>query len=326
VVDPARPAGLLEYVLERPGGMTAWIIHEPQRRICPLEVHSIEQVASGPHCASIVAKMKVFESAITVTYALTAGQPRLEVDIEVDWLERGSPQLGTPSLRFLLPLALEGAVGLYEIPFGSIERALNGGQEVPALRWADVTGKTSAGKPAGCTLLNDSKHGHSLTGSTLALTLIRSSYDPDPLPEIGRHNVRLGLAPHGGRPATCELIRAGAGFNQPIRVVATDVHTGALPPAGGAVREVRPEGVVLCGVKKDEDEAAVIFRLLETAGRAATACVVLDDDLFGRIEEAVEVDLLERAVKESTARAEDDRFSVELPAYGIASVKVAFEG
>jgi alpha-mannosidase len=324
LVEPAHPAGLLEYVLERPGGMTAWVIHEAKKRICPLEVQSIERISGGPYVAAVVAKIKVMDSSITVTYTLKAGRPLLEIDVEADWLERGSPDVGTPSLRFLLPLALTDATGRYEVPFGAIERSLNGGEEVPALRWADVTGKAPGGKIAGCALLNDSKYGHSLNGSTLALTLIRSSYEPDPLPEVGRHNVRLALAPHAGRGSTAELIRAGAGFNQPVRVLATDVHEGALPPAAAGVRQVRPAGVILAGVKKAEDAPAVIFRLYETAGRDADASVALNADLFGPVAEAVEVDLLERPMADSSARAKPEAFRVNVPALGIASVKVTF--
>ena len=40
---------------------------------------------------------------------------------------------------------------------------------------------------------------------------------------------------------------------------------------------------------------------------------------------AAEVDLLERAVGKSTARAVKGGFSVDVPSHGIASVKVSFE-
>jgi alpha-mannosidase len=327
LADPARPAGVLEYVLERPGGMTAWLIHPAQKRVCPLAAHSVEVVARGPHAASIVAKMKVENSTVTVSYWLRAGQRRLDVEIEVDWFERGTPETGSPSLRLLVPLALNGAKGLYEIPFGSIERTLNGGEEVPALRWADVTGKAAGGATAGCALLNDSKYGHSLDGSTLGLTLIRSSYDPDPLPEIGHHSIRVALVPHAGKLAAEELIRAGAGLNQPVRVVAGQVKGGTLPPAAGGVTSVRPAGVILSCLKKAEDESAVVIRLYETAGKAATATVVLGRELLGRVAGCVETDLLERPLAKSTAKctAGKDGFTVKLPAYGIASVKVTLE-
>ncbi|HUS90321.1 MAG TPA: glycoside hydrolase family 38 C-terminal domain-containing protein, partial [Phycisphaerae bacterium] len=324
LADPARPAGLPEYVLERPGGMTAWVIHEARQRLFPLEVHAVERLAAGPHVAAFVVRSRVKDSSLAVKYSLKAGARQVEMDIEADWLERGSPEVGTPKLRLLVPLALTGAKGRYEIPFGSIQRDLNGGQEVPALRWADVTGRAAGGKHAGCALLNDSKYGHSLDGDTLALTLIRSSYDPDPLPEIGHHSVRVALMPHAGAVPVAELIRAGEGLNQPVRVVPSDLHAGELAPVAAGVEHVRPGGVVLSAVKKAEDYDALIFRLYETAGRAADAAVALSPAVFGKVAEAVEVDLLERPVAKSAARVRPGGFGVKLPAFGIASVKVAF--
>jgi len=324
LVDPAAPAGLLEYVLERPGGMSAWVIHETQRRACPLEARSVEQTAGGPHVASVAARVKINDSTATVTWSLTAGSRQLDAAVEADWLERGSREIGTPTLRLVVPLALTAARGRYEIPFGSIERGLDGGEEVPALRWADVTGRAKGGKRAGCALLNDSKYGHSLNGSTLALTLIRSSYEPDPLPELGRHEVRVALLPHAGAMPVADLVRAGAGLNQPVRVVAGDAHEGRLSPAAGAV-DVRPAGVVLAAVKKAEDDDALIFRLYETAGRDANATVVLDRALFGKVAAAGEVDLLERPAGDGSAGRRADRFTVQVPARGIASVKLSFE-
>jgi len=325
VADGQEPAGVLEYCLERPGGMTAWTIQPFQRRICPLEVASIQKLAAGPHLAAVAVKAKINDSTATLTYSLRAGLAFVEIDVEVDWLERGSPSTGTPSLRLRVPLALRDARAAYEIPFGAVERAEQAGQEVPALRWADVTGVDAGGKPCGCTLLNDCKHGHSLDGRTLALTLIRSSYDPDPLPEMGRHVVRLALAPHGRRPTTADLVRMGAAFNQPLRVVSTDAHAGPLPPAAGAVRGVRPAGVVLSAVKKAEDGESVVFRLHETAGRAAAARVSLDSALLGRVVAAEEVDLLERCVTNGSAGLIDGGFKVNIPAHGIAGVKVRLE-
>jgi len=336
LADPARPLGVLEYVLERPRGMSAWIIGDPQRRICPVEVHCLQWLHRGPHLASVVAHVKLGDSTISVTYSLGAGQPWLEVDVSATWVERGGPEVGTPSLRMRFPLALADAKARYEVPFGSVQRDLSGGEEVPALRWADVQGRCGAGGAvAGCALLNDSKYGHSLDGSTLALTLIRSSYSPDPLPEIGEHRVRMALAPHGqvlaapqgtdGDSPACsvaDLVRLGAGFNHPVQVIATDVHAGRLGPAGAAIESVRPYNVILSSVKKAEDDDGVIFRLFEADGRAAEASVRLDGAIWGQVAEAVEVDLLERPLAGSTARADGAGFTAAVPAHGITSVKV----
>jgi alpha-mannosidase len=323
LADPADPLGLLEYLVERPRGMTSWILGDPKRRICPLELTSLEPGHAGPHLVSMVARARVDDSEITVTYSLTAGRGALDIKVKANWLQRGTRDQGTPTLRMQIPAAITGAKARYEIPYGAIDRDLAGGEEVPALRWADVTGKQGR-SAAGLTLLNDSKYGHSLDGSTLRLTLIRSSSDPDPLPEMGEHAIRMAVVPHGPRPATAELIRLGAAFNHPLMPVATDVHDGTLPPDGAAAVTCGPDRVLVSAVKKAEDDAALIVRLFETAGKKAQARVVLAEGLLGPVADAVEVDLLERPLEESTARKTEDGFTVALGPNAIATVKVTF--
>ena len=322
LASPEAPIALVEYVLERPRGMSAWIIGDVLERRCPLGLESLQAQETGPHVASIVAKARLNDSTLAVTYALAAGQPWLDIKVEAMWLERGSATKGTPALRMQFPLPIRDARARYEIPFGSIERDLAGGEEVPALRWADVTGTAlRGGGKAGCALLNTSTYGHSLTGSTLRVSLVRSSHDPDPLPEMGEYATRLALVPHGQAPAAADLVRLGAGLNQPLLVVATDVHKGRLPRAAAAAT-VSPAGVVLTSLKRAEDADALVFRLQETAGRPAQAKVTLDRRLLGRPEQVVEVDFLERPLEKSTARAAKDAFTVTVPGYGIASVRV----
>jgi alpha-mannosidase len=248
----------------------------------------------------------------------------LEIAIKATWLERGGPDIGTPSLRMQFSLALTDAKGRYEIPYGSIERNLNSGEEVPALRWVDITGKQhGSGATVGCALLNDCKYGYSLDGATLRVTLLRSSYDPDPLPELGEHEIRLALAPHGKTMETSELFRMGASFNLPLLPVSTDIHKGALPAISGSVIACKPSNVLVTAVKKAEDEDAIVIRLLETAGKDTTATVTLDTKLMGTAADVVEVDLIERPQKNSTTVAAKNGFRVKIPANGIASVKVA---
>ncbi len=325
LADPADPMGTLEYVRERPFGMSAWVIADLVERCGPLRPEALSNPQRGPHAASIQARFKVKDSTVAVTYTLKAAQRWLEILIEATWLERGGPQIGTPGLKMCFPLALRGARGRYEIPFGWIERQHHRGEEVSALRWADVVGKVGrSAAAAGCALLNDCKHGHSLDGATLRVTLIRSSYEPDPLPEIGQHSVRLAVVPHGKALAPAELIRLAAAFNHPLQVIPTDAHEGKLPPAGAAITSVGPANVVLSSLKKAEDDEAIVLRLYETEGRSATARVALNETIWQRPVRAVEVDLLERPVKNSSAKATRGGFTVRVPARGIASVKVSF--
>jgi alpha-mannosidase len=318
--------GVLEYLLERPGPMSSWIIHTPQKRISPIEITSMVKGQRGPNTATIEIKGKINDSTVALTYTLNSGEPWINMTVKSTWVERGGPEIGTPTLRIEFPFALENATGRYEIPFGSIERSLNDGSEVPSQRWAGVVGKIAGTTVNGAgVVMNDSKYGHSLEDSTLRVTLIRSSYDPDILPEIGEHCVRLAVSPFGKVPSSAEMIRRGAGFNHPLQVVATDLHEGALPAKAKAVVECDQANVMIAAIKKAEDEDAVIVRLYETAGKAVTAGVSLDKAILGSVQKAVEMDLLEQELPKSSAKATGEGFSVKIPAYGLASVKVSFK-
>lgn len=335
LADPDRPMALLEYVLERPQSGSAWIIGETQTRQCPLEVVSfgggdrggwtVRSQHNAPHVARAEAVVKVANSTFAVTFELKAGQPWLDIAIAGQWLERGGPSIGIPQLAIRFPVNLVNATPRYEIPFGSIVRDEPPAREVPALRWASIIGDMpGSGDPAGITLANDSKYGHSLDGSTLRLTLIRSSYQPDPLPEIADHAIRLALAPNDGEPSVEDRIRFGAALNHPLQVVNTDVHDGRLPARLDAGLHCDARNIIVTQIKKAEDEDAVIVRLQEAAGRDTAARVTLARTLFGAVREARELDFLERETPANTAESAADGFTVRVPAHGVSSVRLRF--
>ncbi len=323
LLAPERPARTLEFAVERPHRMTAWVIDNAGPAE-PVRATAVRKKLSGPYRASIEVDLAVRESRFTLTYELRAGDPRVHLHLAGTWFERGTPEAGVPALSLVLPLALEGAKARYEIPFGAAERGLNRREEVPALNWAIVTGRAKKGRAAGVVLSNDSKHGHSLEGSTLRLSLIRASYDPDPLPEIGAHQVRLTLLPFAGALPDERAVRAGHELNHPLRAVGTDVHEGRLP-ASAALLSVEPASVVLSGFKKAEDSDALIVRLYEAAGRRTSALLRFDAALLGAVAGVAETDLLERPLGKSGSSARKagrDAVRVDLPAHGIATVAV----
>ncbi|HOX05447.1 MAG TPA: glycoside hydrolase family 38 C-terminal domain-containing protein [Planctomycetota bacterium] len=320
LVSPERPAPALEFAVERPHGMSAWCIENagpPE----PVQALAMRRKLSGPHRASLEVDLAVRQSKFTLTYELRAGDPRLHIHLAGVWFERGTPETGVPALALALPLDLADAKARYEIPFGAVGRDLNRREELPALNWAMVTGRSRRGR-AGVVLANDSKHGHSLDGSTLRLTLIRSSYDPDILPEIGEHQVRLMLLPFAGALADSRAVRAGGELNHPLRTVGTDVHKGKLPEKA-ALLSVEPANVVLSGFKKAEDSDSLVVRVYETAGRKTTARLRFDRQVLGAAAGAAETDVLERPLGKSSAKkAGADAVTVAVPAHGIATVVV----
>jgi alpha-mannosidase len=319
IICSCDEAPVLEYAMERPHGMTAWTVDHtgPAER---LEVLSLSRRQAGPYKATLEARMRIRESEFSLTYELRKEDPNLYIHIDGTWFERGSHHKGIPMLRAAFPFALDDIRTRYEIPFGGIERNTEHGEEVPALSWAEVSG-LQGDEPMGCLLLNDSKHGHSIDGNRLRLTLIRSSYDPDPLPEIGRHEIHLALRPFVGAMSDAEAIRIGQAFNHELRCVSTDVHKGKLAKAASLVR-VSPS-VVVSGIKMAEEDRSMVLRVFEPNGKSVTAKVDLDREALGEVQKAQEVDLMERPLAQSSAEVKSTGcVTVKVPSRGISSIKI----
>ncbi|MEI6787610.1 MAG: glycoside hydrolase family 38 C-terminal domain-containing protein [bacterium] len=308
----------LEFFLERAHGMSAWSIDHGGPVQAP-QVTSIQRKLRGPYKVALEVGLKIRESDFTLTYELRQGDPRVYLHLAGTWFERGTAQ-GQPHLRIAFPLKLRDPRTRYEIPFGAVERHFTRGEEVPALQWAQVEGKIGT-KPAGCLLLNDSKYGHNMEGSILRLTLIRSSVDPDPLPEIGRHEVHLALLPYAGTMTVADATRHARDLNHSIRLIGTGIHKGTLPETGGLLKLKGAGNVILSLVKKAEKEDALLVRLYETAGKAATARLVAGELLTG-FSQAWEADLMERPLGAGKLKSTAREIEVKLPPHGIVTVLI----
>ena len=302
----AAPFAVIEHQQERPTGMSAWILGDPAAPPKLLTIDEVRVSESGPYRASVEVRMHLNDSTVTVTYSLTSGSAVVQVGVKTRWVERGSAQVGIPRLQLALPCALTGASGLYEVPFGAVARGELGGHTVPALRWAAVQGTVAAGaaagKPAGVQLLNDGAHGHVLENGVLRLHLVRSSYDPDPLPEIGDHAWRIGILPYTGVRSEAELVRAGAAFDQPADAVGCSVHAGDLPSIATGISVNHPD-LVVTALKPADDGNGVIVRLANHGSTAVPAAVTTGTALPFAPAAIIASDVLERPLAKAEAIA-----------------------
>ncbi len=314
-----NPIAVLEYLIERPRNMSSWVINEAKEIVAPT-ILSVSPKFQGTYLAAIEVKLQFGNSNATITYSLKADQKWVDIDIDLNWFEVGNEQIGTPALRMKFPFNITAAKGRYEVPFSSIVRDLNTGQEVPALRWVDIFNSK-----LGCALLNDCKYGYSLDGSTLRANLIRSSYEPDILPEGGNYKIKFGLLPHGKKISQTELINAGSAFNHPLAVISSDVHKGKFSPTSSDIITAEPENIIISAIKKCENSSAIIVRLTETAGKTTNAKVRINKEFLGKITNVNEVDFLENEIGNSSAKIIANGFSVKIGANAIASVKAQFD-
>ena len=133
------------------------------------------------------------------------------------------------------------------------------------------------------------------------------------------------LCPLAETPAPVEAFRQGICLNQPLRVVSTDVHDGSLPSSGQLLR-IEPQSAVLSALKKAEDDDALLLRVLDTAGEKTEVNVSVGPGLAEGIEQAVEVDLLERPISGSAAQSEGRSVCFDLDSRAIGTLLVRLAG
>jgi len=139
------------------------------------------------------------DSKFVQTISIPDEADYIDIDNEIDWHE------SHVLLKTAFPLAASGPFATYEIPYGTIDRATTRNNsweqaqfEVPAMRWADLSGPGPDGKQHGLSILNQSKYGYDAVGNTLRLTLLRSPKWPDAEADMGHHHFHYALYPHAG--------------------------------------------------------------------------------------------------------------------------------
>ncbi len=317
-VPEGKLLGLLEAYQEAPHGMTAWVIGQTPECTQLVDGGTLHITQSGPNRVAVKTDRKYKDSTISVEIGLNAGSRQVDFRLNTRWVERGTPETGVPMLKVAFPINVTGGTPTYEIPFGSQAREQSG-QEIPALKWADLSGGTGK-KQVGVTLVNDSKYGHSCVDDTMRLTLIRSSHDPDPLPEVKDHSIGWAIIPHSGACDVVAATRAGENFNSPMSVVSATAHTGKLPAEQSFV-EILDPNVVLAAVKKAEDSGAIIIRVYEISGKDTEAKIRING-LVKPGTPAKQVDTLERLIPKAKAKMEGSVLTVKVPAFGNVSVMV----
>ncbi len=317
----SKTSSLLEYGVERSHGMTAWTV-DHTGGFENAKVVSVDRVLEGTYIGAVKVRMRIHESEFNVVYEMRAGDPKVYMRISGTWFQRGTPETGIPVLRLAVPFTMKNIAARYEIPFGAVDRECRNGEEVPALQWAQVSGDSDKIKE-GCLVLNDSKYGFSLDGNKFAVTLIRSSYDPDNLPEIGNHEINLALMPFEGEMKVCDAINHGRSFNHPLLITGTDVHKGSLPAVSEIVT-VKPSSVILSAVKKAENDSAMILRFFNTSDRKIEVSAIFNSKLLGKVKKAVETDILERPLESSGAKVSGDTAKFAIDGKSIATIAVYF--
>jgi len=303
---------LLQVLYELPHKMSAWIIGDISRTENLIKDAKVELVENGPVRATMKVSRQFNQSTITQFISVCRGLPRIDLRIVIDWKEASDDRTEAPMLKVSFTPILASSKATYEIPFGYVERPADG-IEVPALRWVDV----SDGE-YGLSLLNDSKYGFDVKGNTVRMTLLRTSYSPDPKPDQGIHEIKYVLYPHEGSWKEALTFRKGYELNHPLEayVVTKPTQKDTSQPQEASYVQVSPENVVVSSVKAAEDSEDCIIRVYDATGAGAKVKLLLGFDAA----EVCEVDLMEREV--SNIGMKGKRIEVSLSPFEVKTLRV----
>jgi alpha-mannosidase len=302
------PGNVLQSILDEPESMSAW---ELGLKGEPVNIGAsgatVRVIESGPVRGVVRITTPFQGSVFEQDLTLTAGLPRIDCRMKLDWQERNL------MIKVAVPLNLKSGQAEFEIPFGSVTRPSDGA-EVPALRWVDVSDPASG---AGLSLLNDCKYGFDVKGTTLRMSIVHGATSPDPEADRGRHELLYSLYPHAGTWKEADTIRRGYELNNVLIARTGMPHKGTLPVERSFI-QASPSGVVLSTMKMESgyNSRSLIVRLYEAYGRKTEARLA-----FPWPVQVEETDLIERPVKGATSRMSSGEGNVVIVPVGPYEIK-----
>lgn len=268
LVKSGGSMGRIEANYEKPAGMSAWTIG-PIDRVETLKTTSSELGwEGGSPVASFRYELPGYPGTWAVQkFVVPSADGPIRATIDCNWTVVGTPQQPNPMLRLAFDSALENPTATYQVPFGAVQRPLDG-KEYPALQWADLSTPSY-----GVSILNDSKHGYSVSGSTMKLSLIRSSFDPDPVPNPGLHQWKYEIYPHAGDWRAAQTSQRAAELNQPLLSATVPFNARGESPLEWTPLRLDGLTAVPTALKRAEDDSSLVVRFFEGTGRAGAGSV-----------------------------------------------------
>jgi alpha-mannosidase len=242
-----------------------------------------------------LADPNVLRLAWAQTFRLRAGSPWLEIETLVEWYTYNR------RLRLAFPTTTRANAGVYEIPYGVLERPrydptdwdfVTPDGDWPAIHWAGV--QTDAYTYA---VLNQGTPSYRVEDGTVLVSVLRSPVSPGGLlqptwyvahnfttiTDHGQHRFRHALFLGEGDWRGNDVVRQAALFNAGVTALPGRL---AVPLSAWTCDAAHTQ---LATVKAAEDGRGVVARLVETAGQPETVtlagpfteaylCTLLEDD------------------------------------------------
>lgn len=324
LIDAGRHAGLFRLAFEDVRkGMTAWITGR-HMNVCNLNLNENVRIKDAYMDKSslrqwISYEIKFNKSRINMTISLDYNSSRLNCDVECDWKEEAKRGEYVPQLNFYMPLNYSCKAYRYDIPFGVIERE-GMDRDVPANSW--ILGVPSDDEAKAVMLITNTKYGFRGMGDSLAVTLVRSSYEPDPYPEYGIQKYKFAIDIVDNTKAKA-LIERAYDYNHPLRFISGTVHKGSLP-LESSFMSMESGHAIISAVKMPENDVtgkSLIIRVYEAEGKKSQAVIRFATE----VSRAWFVDINEKPVELCSSLSVDgNKVAFETEPYSITSICVEF--
>jgi Alpha-mannosidase len=247
-------------------------IFEFRREVAKFYDAEIRVVENGPVRVMMRVTNRYNNSVLRQDFILYRDKAEIEVQVKLEWREKHK------LLKLSFPVNVTGPKTVYEIPYGYIERPVNG-EEEPGQRWVDVTGRISGRQDElyGLALLNDCKYSFDVKDNDMRMTVVRSPIFADhrgerddmcEFMEQGIQEFGYILVPHSGEWRDAGVVRKACELNvEPILIMET-FHKGIMPLTYEGIR-ISSSNIIATALKRAEDGDGYILRCYETSGRAA---------------------------------------------------------
>lgn len=239
---------------------------------------------SGPERARIEVTTYYGDSFLRQLFSLDRNSTALTSLVTVNWNEKYRV------LKLSFPSVLKEGELTYSIPYGAMEREMNGDEE-PGQVWIDLSGSDDKGD-FGLALFTEGKCSYSAKEGDLRVTVFHSTawshHNPATVTEAdgyrfmeqGIHEFRYRVFPHQGNWQGANLPRRSQEFASKPLALVTNMHDGVLSPSRSLL-STEIENVNVSALKLAEDGEGWVVRCVETLGRRASGKV--DLSLLGRM-------------------------------------------
>ena len=290
-------------------GMTSWRVGRYKSRHAVIENARMIHISRGELRQRISFEADIEASKITVDISLDKNSKVLRYNARCYWREIGTHGKGVPHLAFSIPISDTGKFK-YDTAFGVSEREPRN-SDVPALSYAFVEKETG-----GLMLVTDSKYGFRCTRDAMSVSLIRSSYDPDNIPEIYDHDFSIGLGVMQNADHITLLTEAQR-FCGSLLSTAAVAGDGKLETSGQLL-QIQGNAAV-SAVKMAEDGSGIIVRLFDLGGEKGN----VDLSFIAEPKNAFFVDAHE-TILPGTVSVIHNQVTAEIGAHSVAAIKIEF--